>query len=246
MEGITSLSEVVFNGDPNKVHPLGREMDDKYFAAIRGLCLNPEVIQRHKDLAIVYTPLHGTGITAVPQCLKLFGFENILLEPSQKVSDGNFPTVVYPNPEEPQALKLALKMAVERGAELVMSTDPDTDRVGIAVKEPLTGDFKLLNGNQTGALIIYYLLRTWRDKNKFKGNEFIVKTIVTTRLIENIAKHFKVPCDNVLTGFKYIAGIIREREGKRQFIAGGEESYGYLIGDFVRDKDAVGGLLHHC
>ncbi len=189
--------------------------------------------------------MHGTGVTAIPQCLKLFGFEHVFLEPSQKISDGNFPTVVYPNPEEKEALKLAISMAEQKGADLVMATDPDSDRVGIAVKKTMSGvaqksEFQLLNGNQTAALIIYYLLNSYKNKNKFGQGEFIVKTIVTTRLLNRLAKKFNVNCYDVLTGFKYIAGIIREKEGKEKFIAGAEESYGYLIGDFVRDKDAVG------
>lgn len=243
---IVSLKQVIFAGNKANIHKIGREIDDGYFEAIKSLRINPQVIEQHRDLRIVYTPLHGTGITAVPQCLKLFGFEDVLLEPSQKISDSNFPTVTYPNPEEPAALKLAMEMARDKGADLVMATDPDTDRVGIAVREFLDSEdsvdnsFRLLNGNQTGSLIVYYLLKAWKDNHKIKNSEFIVKTIVTTRLIEEIATSFNVPCKNVLTGFKYISSMIRKKEGEKKFIAGVEESYGYLIGDFVRDKDAVG------
>jgi phosphoglucomutase len=189
-------------------------------------------------MKIVYTPIHGTGVKLVPMILSKLGFKNIIHIPEQDVSDGNFPTVISPNPEESAALNMALKKAAEVDADLVMATDPDADRVGIAVKDN-TGKHILLNGNQAASILIYYLLTKWKENNKLKGKEYLVKTIVTTELIAEMAKSFQVPCYDVLTGFKFIAEVIKEKEGKMTFIGGGEESYGYLAGEFVRDKDAV-------
>jgi phosphoglucomutase len=186
----------------------------------------------------VYSPIHGTGVTLVPKALHNYGFNELYIVEEQSKPDGNFPTVVYPNPEEKEAMKLALAKAKEIDADIVMATDPDADRVGIAVKNN-KNEWELLNGNQTGSLLIYYLLSRWNDLGKLDGNQFIVKTIVTTELIKNIADRFKVESYDTLTGFKHIAGLIRDLEGKKKFIGGGEESYGYLIDDFVRDKDAV-------
>jgi len=186
----------------------------------------------------VFSSIHGTGIKLVPRVLETFGFKNVTVVPEQAEPDGNFPTVVYPNPEEAEAMSLALKKAAEIDADLVMATDPDADRVGIAAKNK-NGEFQLLNGNQTGTLLIYYLLKKWQENKKLDGKQFVVKTIVTTDLIKRIADHFKVTSYDTLTGFKYIAELIKELEGKSKFIAGGEESYGYLVGDSVRDKDAV-------
>ncbi|MEQ8878262.1 MAG: phospho-sugar mutase, partial [Cyclobacteriaceae bacterium] len=185
-----------------------------------------------------FSSIHGTGIKLVPRVLEAFGFKNVIVVSEQAEPDGNFPTVVYPNPEEAEAMSLALKKAAEIDADLVMATDPDADRVGIAAKNK-NGEFQLLNGNQTGTLLIYYLLRKWQENKKLDGKQFVVKTIVTTDLIKRIADHFKVTSYDTLTGFKYIAELIKELEGKSKFIAGGEESYGYLVGDSVRDKDAV-------
>jgi phosphoglucomutase len=186
----------------------------------------------------VFSSLHGTGITLVPRILEAMGFRNVTVVEEQATPDGNFPTVKYPNPEEQEAMSMALSKAKELDADLVLATDPDADRVGIAVKNH-HGQFQLLNGNQTGSLLIYYMLRAWKEAGKITGKEFVAKTIVTTDLIDKMAASFGVECPNTLTGFKYIAAVIREREGKQQFIAGGEESYGYLVGDFVRDKDAI-------
>jgi phosphoglucomutase len=235
---ITSVADVKFNGKNNNIEMIGEEFDSIYLSRVHELTLSPDAINKHKDLKIVYTPLHGTGGVLVPAALKKFGFENVSVVAEQAIYDGNFPTVKSPNPEEPAALEMAIKQAEASGADLVMATDPDADRVGIAVRD-LQGKFILLNGNQTAALLTYYLLLKWQENNKLTGNEFIVKTIVTSEILKDIADKFKVECFDVLTGFKWIAEIIRLNEGKKVFIGGGEESYGYMTGDFVRDKDAV-------
>jgi len=233
-----TVDDVKFKGDKSKIISIGKEIDEAFLTEVKKVSLNPEIIEKHKDLKIVYTPIHGTGVKLVPAGLKAFGFTNIINVPEQDVVSGEFPTVKSPNPEEPEALSMAIKRAEETNAELVMASDPDGDRVGIAVKD-LEGNFILLNGNQTGAIIIDYLINQWIAKGKIKGNEYIVKTIVTTELIADIAKANKIEYFDALTGFKNIAIIIRELEGKKTYIGGGEESYGYLIGDFVRDKDSV-------
>lgn len=235
---ITSIDDVKFDADHSLIESIGKEIDDAYLDQIKSLSLSPESIEAASDLKIVFSSIHGTGITLVPPVLEKFGFKHVTVVEEQAKADGNFPTVVYPNPEEAEALSLALKKAEEIDADLVMATDPDSDRVGIAVKND-KGNFQLLNGNQTGSLLLYYLLRKWQENNKLDGKQYIVKTIVTTDLIEEIAKKYQVKCYNTLTGFKYIAEVIRELEGKETFIGGGEESYGYLIGDAVRDKDAI-------
>jgi phosphoglucomutase len=235
---IASIDEVKFTRNKGNVELIGEEIDQLYLDAITTLSVSPEAIQRQKDLKIVYSPLHGTGITMVPKALKQFGFENVILVEEQSTPDGNFPTVVYPNPEEREALTLAIKKAQETNADLVMATDPDADRVAIAVKNT-SNEFILLNGNQIASLLISYLLSAWQQKGKLTGNEYIVKTIVTTYLIDAIAKSKDVKCYNTLTGFKYIGEVMTNLEGKQTFIGGGEESFGYLIGEFVRDKDAV-------
>ncbi len=235
---IDSLDKIKFDGNSALIEKIGKEVDELYLNEIAKLSLSPEIVQEQKDLKIVYSPIHGTGYKLVPDVLKKIGFENVYVVDEQMTPDGNFPTVVYPNPEEAEAMSMALKKAKEIDADLVMATDPDADRIGIAAKNK-HGDFELLNGNQTGALLIYYLLKKWSDNGKLDGNQYIVKTIVTTELIKNIADKFNVESLDVLTGFKFIAGIIREREGKKTFIGGGEESYGYLVGEAVRDKDAI-------
>jgi len=235
---ISNIQDVKFESVPDKIEIIGSEFDDIYINKVAGLSLNPEVISKQKMTGIVYTPIHGTGVKIIPQALKRYGFENIINVPEQDITDGNFPTVKSPNPEESNALSMAIAKAAESEADLVMGTDPDGDRVGIAVRDN-NNNFVLLSGNQAATLLIHYLLSGWTRKKKFKGNEYIAKTIVTTDLLSEIASRFKVPCYNVLTGFKYIAGLIRQFEGKKKFIGGGEESYGYLAGDFVRDKDAV-------
>lgn len=238
VNAIESIDEVKFGGNPALIQKIGKEIDEIYLNNIQSLSVSPEVIKAQKDLSIVFSSIHGTGITLVPEVLKKFGFEQVHTVPEQDTPDGNFPTVIYPNPEEAEALTLALKKGNAVNADLIMATDPDADRVGIAVRN-LEGEFQLLNGNQTGALLINYMLKAWQDKGKLKGKEFIVKTVVTTELIKTIADSYQTPCYDTLTGFKFIAGLIRELEGEMKFIAGGEESYGYLVGDFVRDKDAI-------
>ncbi|MEP6612997.1 MAG: phospho-sugar mutase [Mucilaginibacter sp.] len=235
---ISGVDDIKFNRVDSNIEEIGEEIDELYLDAITKLSVSPEAIKRQKDLKIVYSPIHGTGITLTPQALKRFGFENVILVEEQITPDGNFPTVVYPNPEEKEALTLALKKAQETDADLVLATDPDADRVGIAVKNT-ENEFILLNGNQTGAMLINYLLTAWEEKGKLTGKEYIVKTIVTTNLIDAIAKAKNVTCYNTLTGFKYIGELMTQFEGKQTFIGGGEESYGYLIGELVRDKDAI-------
>jgi len=235
---ITKIDEVNFEGNPDLIETIGDEIDELYTNKIKELSLSPELISKHKDLKIVYTPIHGTGVKLVPMALRKFGFANIIGVDEQNVVDGNFPTVASPNPEEAAALEMAIAKAKAEDADLVMASDPDADRVGIAVRNK-ENDFILLNGNQTAALLFHYILRKWKENNKLTGNEFIVKTIVTSELLSDIANKYKVEHFDVLTGFKFIADIIKKHEGKKQFIVGGEESYGYLIGDFVRDKDAV-------
>jgi phosphoglucomutase len=227
------VEDVKFNGIKENIHIIGEEIDKAYLEAVKQISLNPEIIKKHHDLKLVYTPIHGTGYKMVPASLRNYGFTNIINVPEQDIVDGNFPTVVSPNPEEPEALTMAIKRAEETNAELVMASDPDGDRVGIAVRD-LNNKFILLNGNQTGAIIIDYLIENWKKKGKLTGNEYIVKTIVTSELIAGIAKENNVEYFDTLTGFKNIAIIIRELEGKKTYIGGGEESYGYLIGDFVR------------
>ncbi len=233
-----SIEEVNFKAKEELIFPIGEEMDNTYIERLKTLSLSPEAIKEQSDLPIVFTGIHGTGAVMVPKTLKAFGFNNVFTVASQDVIDGNFPTVHSPNPEEPAALELALALAKEKGAQLVMGTDPDADRVGIAIPNK-SGDFVLLNGNQMGSLLVNYLLTRWKDLGKITGKEFIAKTVVTTNLMDVMAKANGVKVYNTLTGFKHIGAIIRALEGKEQFIGGGEESYGYLAGDFVRDKDAV-------
>jgi len=235
---IKSVREIRFKGKKKKIKILGKETDDMFLKEVHKMSLNPKVIKKFSDIGIVYTPIHGTGIKMVPPALKIYGFKNIISVPEQDIIDGNFPTVKSPNPEEPDALKMAIKKAVETGAELVIATDPDADRLGIAVKNK-TGEFILLNGNQTAVILVWYTLSQFSERKKYKGNEYIIKTIVTTDLLERIAEGFNVEYFNVLTGFKFFAELIRENEGKKKYIGGGEESYGYLPGEYARDKDAV-------
>ncbi|MDQ1138901.1 phospho-sugar mutase [Pedobacter agri] len=235
---IQSIDEVKFDRVEANVELIGEAVDKLYLDGITALSISPDAIKRQHDLKIVYSPIHGTGITLVPKALEQFGFTNVTIVEEQSKPDGNFPTVVYPNPEEKDALTLAMNKAKEIDADLVLATDPDADRVGIAVKDN-NGEWVLLNGNQTGSLLINYLLSAWEESGKLDGNQFIVKTIVTSNLIEEIAKKKDVTYYNTLTGFKYIGQLMTELEGKKYFIGGGEESYGYLIGDLVRDKDAV-------
>lgn len=238
VQKITSVDQVKWRSNPELIIPIGKEIDEAYLGQVLTLRLSPEAIARQKDLKIVYTPLHGTGRTMIPEILKRFGFTNVIVVEEQASADGNFPTVHSPNPEEHEALNMAIQRAEKEDADLVMATDPDADRVGIAVKDP-SGKFILLNGNQTAALLFYYILNRWKELGRYSGKEYIIKTIVTTELLRDIAQSFSLEYIDVLTGFKYIADIIRQQEGLKTFIVGGEESYGYLVGDFVRDKDAV-------
>lgn len=235
---IKDLSEVKTQGNEALITYVDEEADNAYLDQVGRLSLSPEAIRKQKDLKIVYTPLHGTGMTMVPRALRRWGFENVVCVPGQMVPDGDFSTVPSPNPEEKAAMQPALELAAREKAQIVIATDPDADRVGVAIADG-KGGFILLNGNQTGSVLVHYLLRKWKENGKITGKEYVVKTIVTTELIKEIAAKNDVDCPDVLTGFKYIAQIIGQREGKQTFIGGGEESYGYLAGEFVRDKDAV-------
>lgn len=235
---ISGVDEVKFEGGNGRIEIIGEEIDRRYIDKLATLSLSPEIIAKHADLKIVYTPIHGTGLMLVPRTLERFGFRNIIRIPEQDIIDGNFPTVKSPNPEENSTLEMAIAKAKAENADIVLATDPDADRVGVAVKTA-DGSFELLNGNQTASLLFFYVLNRWKENGLLKGKEYIVKTIVTTDLLSEIAQSFGVEVYNVLTGFKYIADIIGKNEGKKRFIVGGEESYGYLAGEFVRDKDAV-------
>ncbi len=240
VKAVRSIEDIKFDGNPALISAIGAEIDAKYYDMIVANSVSKAVIERQKALKIVYTPIHGAGITLTPEALRRIGFENVTVIAEQAEPNGNgaFPTVVYPNPEEAEAMTLAMNKAREVDADLVLGTDPDADRVGIAARNH-HGQIQLLNGNQTASLLIYYLLKAWKEAGKLSGKEFVCKTIVTTDLIDRMADAYGVNCYNTLTGFKYIAQVIRELEGEQQFIGGGEESYGYLIGDAVRDKDAV-------
>lgn len=242
VEKITDISMVRFKGENLDIHLKGQEIDDAYLKAVMSLTLSPEIVKKHNHFKIVYTPLHGTGVKIIPRALRELGFSNIINVPEQDVSDGNFPTVKSPNPEESATLEMALKRAEETSADLVMATDPDADRLGIAVRD-LKGRLVLLNGNQTAAILSFYLLERWRELGKLTEGPnpsfYMVKTIVTTDLLKSMAEIYGVEMIEVLTGFKYIAEVVHRNEGKRTFIGGGEESYGFNAGEFVRDKDAV-------
>lgn len=238
VQKINSVDDIKFERNENNIEMIGAAVDQQYLEELVKLSVSQDAIRRQADLKIVFSPIHGTGGVLVPPALRMFGFNNVTLVEEQSEPDGNFPTVVYPNPEEHEALTLALNKAKEIDADLVMATDPDADRVGIAVKND-QGDFVLLNGNQTGTLLIHYMLTAWEKAGKLTEKEYITKTIVTSYLIDKIAASKNVECFNTLTGFKYIGEIMTKFEGKRQFIAGGEESYGYLVGEHARDKDAV-------
>lgn len=235
---ISDISEIKFDRNDDMIEMIGADMDEKYLKELEALSISKEAIQRQKDMKIVFSPIHGTGGVSVPPAMKMYGFENVVLVEEQMVVDGNFPTVIYPNPEEEEALTMALNKAKEIDAELVMATDPDADRVGIAVKND-KGDWVLLNGNQTACLLVHYMLTAWEKAGKLTGKEYIVKTIVTSYLTDKIADSKGVKCFNTLTGFKYIGEIMTKLEGRETFIVGGEESYGYLVGEHARDKDAV-------
>ena len=235
---IGDFKNVNFNKKNENIVLIGKDIDKIYIDKVKSLSLSKDLIKKNEDLKIVYTPIHGTGVHLVPRCLGEFGFKNIMTVEEQNISDGNFPTVTSPNPEEAKTLTMAIAKARVVDADLVLATDPDADRVGVACKND-KGEYVLLNGNQTASILIHYILSRWHERGLFKGNEFIVKTIVTTELLSEIAHYYNVKIFDVLTGFKFIADTILKQEGIKKFIAGGEESYGYLVGDFVRDKDAV-------
>jgi phosphoglucomutase len=235
---ITNVDDIKFNGNPALIEIIGEEIDKAFIENIKTLSLSPDAIKRNNDLKIVYTPIHGTGVKLIPRALKAYGFTNIINVPEQDVTSGDFPTVVSPNPEEPAALDMAVKKAIAADADIVMASDPDADRLGIAVKND-KGEWILVNGNQTALIFIYYLIRRWKELGKVTGKEYIVKTIVTTEIIKQIAERNGVEMFDCYTGFKWIAAVIRENEGKKQYIGGGEESYGFLPEEFARDKDAV-------
>ncbi len=238
VEKIKNVDEIKFAGNPELIEIIGEEIDKIYIDKIKSISLSPEAIERNKDMKIVYTPIHGTGIKLIPRTLKEYGFTNIINVPEQDVVSGNFPTVISPNPEEPAALEMAVNKAKETDAELVMASDPDADRMGIAVKDD-KGEWILVNGNQTALIFVYYLIRRWKELGKLNGKQYVVKTIVTTEIIKQIADSFGVECFDCYTGFKWIAAVMRENEGVKEYIGGGEESYGFLPETFVRDKDAV-------
>ncbi len=235
---IKDVKDVKMSGHDEEIEIIGENVDSVYLNRVEKNSLNPDVIKRHHDVKIVYTPLHGTGITLIPRMLKKLGFTNVNVVEEQAVPDGNFPTTPSPNPEEHAAMEMAVNLAKKIDADIVFASDPDADRVGVAVKRP-DGEWMLLNGNQTLSVILYYLVKQWKEKGMLKGNEYVIKTIVTSELPADIAKKAGVQCFDTLTGFKWIGSKIREMEGKGIYIGGGEESYGYMIGDFVRDKDAV-------
>jgi phosphoglucomutase len=235
---ITNVDDIKFKGNPLLIESIGEEIDKAFIEAIKTLSLSPDAIKRNSDLKIVYTPIHGTGVKLIPRALKEYGFTNVIHVPEQDVVSGNFPTVVSPNPEEPAALDMAVKKAIETNADIVMASDPDADRLGVALKND-KGEWILVNGNQTALLFVYYLIRRWKELGKLTGNQYIVKTIVTTEIIKQIAERNGVEMFDCFTGFKWIAAVIRENEGKKQYIGGGEESYGFLPEEFARDKDAV-------
>ncbi len=238
VDAIGSADEVQWSGGEANISMLGKGMDEAFIDMVKSLSIYPEVIEKQKDLKIVFTPIHGTGITLVPQVLERFGFTNVTIVEEQATPDGNFPTVVYPNPEESEAMSIGLKKAKEMDADILLGTDPDADRVGIAIKNP-KGEWVLMNGNQTAVLAFNYMIEARRAKGIAKPTDMVVKTIVTTNLIDDIAATNDVTCYNVLTGFKWIAELITEKLGKEDYIIGGEESYGLSIGDKLRDKDAV-------
>ena len=231
-------ADIRFNGDESLITMMGAEMDNKFIEKVKTVSISPEVVKKQKDLKIVYTPIHGTGIKLIPAALRAFGFTNIYNVPEQDVVSGNFPTVISPNPEEPAAMKMAMAKGKEIDADVVMASDPDADRIGVAVKND-KGEFVILNGNQTALVFIYYIISKRKKSGKLKDNDFVVKTIVTTELIAEIARRNHVEYFDVFTGFKFIAEVVRDYEGQKNYIGGGEESFGFMPASFVRDKDAV-------
>lgn len=238
VEKITDVDMILTGKNPENITILDEKFDALYLNKVHELSLSPESVKRHHDMKIIYTPIHGSGVRLVPASLRQFGFTNVKLVPEQAIVDGNFPTVESPNPEERKTMAMAIDLAAKEGADLVLATDPDSDRIGVALRNK-KGEYVLLNGNQTLVLLLSYQLTRWSELGRLDGGEYVVKTIVTSQMANAVADYFKVKCYDCLTGFKYIAKIIRENEGKAKYIGGGEESFGYLAGDYVRDKDAV-------
>ncbi len=245
VDKIASVDDVKWSGGESRITIIGKELDEQYMEMVKGLSVYPEVIAKHKDLKIVYTPIHGTGITLLPQVLKNFGFYNVHIVKEQAVPDGNFPTVAYPNPEESEAMSFGLKLAEELDADILCGTDPDADRLAIGVKDS-NGQWVLMNGNQTAVLAFNYLIEARKTKGIAKPNDMVITTIVTTPMIDAIAEGNGVGCYRVLTGFKWIAELIRAKEGKENYIIGGEESFGLMIGDKIRDKDGISAVALLC
>lgn len=245
VEKINLVEDVKWSGGENNIHLIGEEMDQAYIQMVRGLSVYPDIIAAQKDLSIVYTPIHGTGIKLVPKVLEAYGFQNVHVVQEQAEPDGNFPTVVYPNPEESEAMSRGLKKAQELDADILLGTDPDADRVGIGVKDN-HGNWVLLNGNQTAVLAFNYMIEARKEKGLARDNDMVVKTIVTTDLIDIISAQNSIKCYNVLTGFKWIAELIKEKEAHENYVIGGEESYGLMIGSQLRDKDAVSAVAILC
>ncbi len=245
VEAVTGIDEVKWTGGESNIMILGKDMDDAYLLMVKNLSVYPEIIARQHDLKIVYTPIHGTGITLIPQILKNFGFTNVTIVEEQATPDGNFPTVAYPNPEESETMSIGLQKAKELDADILLGTDPDADRVGIGVKNH-KGDWVLMNGNQTAVLACAYMMEARKAKGIAQPNDMVITTIVTTQMINDLAAANNVACYNVLTGFKWIAELIKEKEGKENYVIGGEESFGLMVGDQVRDKDAVAAVALMC
>ncbi|TVR79824.1 MAG: phospho-sugar mutase [Saprospirales bacterium] len=238
VNSISDVSLIKFTGNEDLVEMIGREVDEKYLEKVLAASVYPEVVKKQSDMPVVFSPIHGASVHMVPAALRQLGFKNIHLVKEQCITDGNFPTVIYPNPEEEEAMTMAMDKAQKVNAELAMASDPDGDRVGIAIKGP-EGNYHLLNGNETASLLFHYVMKGWQDRGLLTGKEYIIKTIVTTFLLDRMAEKIGIKCYNTLTGFKWIGNIMTRLEGREKFIVGGEESYGYLIGDHVRDKDAV-------
>lgn len=245
VEAIQSVDEVKWTGGEANIQLLGNTMDDAYIKMLKSLSVYPEVIAKQNDLKIVYTPIHGTGITLVPKVLSAFGFTNVHVVEEQSIPDGNFPTVKYPNPEESETMSIGLTKAKALDADILLGTDPDADRVGVGVKNH-RGEWVLMNGNQTAVLAFAYMMEARRAKGVANANDMVITTIVTTEMINEVAKQNEVACYNVLTGFKWIAELIKEKEGKENYVIGGEESFGLMIGDQIRDKDAVSAVALLC
>lgn len=238
VDKIDDISQVKIQENMDNITLISDDFDKKYFDRIKALSFSDHDLDKFKDIRIAYTPLHGTGYKIIPQALKLFGYDNIVCEPAQSIPDGNFPTTLSPNPEERSALELGIELMEKENADILLATDPDADREALTIRDH-QGQILMLNGNQTATLLTYYLLKRYKEKGLLNGKQFVIKTIVSSELIKVICEDFQVNCYDVLTGFKWIADMILQKEGKEQYIGGGEESYGYLIGDFVRDKDSV-------